>query len=62
LLGKGAVGDQRVVRILGLGETHDGQILIVDAGGSPDAEGIARIDGMLSHSRILDGIGAPGAL
>jgi hypothetical protein len=61
-LGKGAVGDQRVVRVVGLGETHDGQILIVDAGGSPDAEGIARIDGVLSHSRILDGIGAPGAL
>ena len=62
LLGKGAVGDQRVVRVVGLGETHDGQILIVDAGGSPDAEGITRIDGVLSHSRILDGIGAPGAL
>ena len=57
-LDKGAVGDKRVVRVLGLGETRDGQILIVDAGGSPEADGIARIDGVLTHSRILESIGA----
>lgn len=61
-LGEGAVGDERVVRILGLGETHDGQILIVDAGGNPETDGIARIDAVLSHSRILEGIGAAGPL
>jgi hypothetical protein len=61
-LGKGALTDKRVERILGLAETRDGQILILDAGGSPDAIGITRIDGVLTHSRILDGIGAMGAL
>jgi ankyrin repeat protein len=61
-LGKGALTDKRVERVLGLGETRDGQILILDAGGSPDAAGLARIDGVLTHSRILDGVGAMGAL
>jgi hypothetical protein len=61
-LGKGPLTDKRVERVLGLGETRDGQILILDAGGSPDAVGITRIDSLLTHSRILDGIGAMGAL
>ncbi len=45
-------------RILALGEVGEGRIFVLDAGGSPLADGIDRIESVIRHSRLLDALRA----
>ncbi len=43
-------------RILALGEVGEGRIFVLDAGGSPQADGIDQIESVIRRSRLLDAL------
>ena len=44
-------------RFLAVGELGEGRIFVLDAGGSPFADGIERIEGVIRDSRLLEALG-----
>ena len=46
----------RSERILAMGEVGEGRIFVLDAGGSPLADGVAQIESVIRNSRLLDAL------
>ncbi len=49
-----------IVKIVALSEGAGKQVLVLDAGGDPEADGLARIEAVLRKSELLKAVGAVG--